>query len=163
LLVDGRTKEFATGAAHDVTDRMFVVQRAYRLNDLLPNESGPAKWRWQRGGWLLVDRLTGKVQSVALAAFDAYASEVSWFRDYAAYCGLSDDRSAAFAVVVQLGKRKPLFKKAVEANRPCAAPLWSRAPARVTFDATGQPKFTFKVQTHAVDIVAAEDEEAGEN
>src|SRR5437016_12679668 len=33
LLVDGRMKEFTTGAAHDVTERVFVVQRAYRLND----------------------------------------------------------------------------------------------------------------------------------
>ena len=36
LFVDGRTKEFTTGTAHDVTDRVFVVQRVYRLNDLLP-------------------------------------------------------------------------------------------------------------------------------
>jgi hypothetical protein len=163
LLVDGRTKEFTTGAAHDVTERMFVVQRAYRLNDLLPDESGPARWQWQRGGWMLVDRISGKVQSIALPAFDAYASEVKWFRDYAAYCGVSDDASKVFALVIQLGRRKPLLKKAVEAIRPCAAPLWARTPIRVTFDSLGEPKFTFKVRTLAVDLVTAEDEEAGEN
>ena len=99
LLVDGRTKEFTTGAAHDVTDRLFVVERAYRLNDLLPNDSGPARWQWQRGGWMLVDRISGKVQGIALPAFDAYGSEMSWFRDYAAYCGMSDDGSKVFALV----------------------------------------------------------------
>jgi hypothetical protein len=45
LFVDGRAKEFTNGTAHDVTDRMFVVQRAYRLNDLLPQEAGPNRWR----------------------------------------------------------------------------------------------------------------------
>src|ERR1051326_2631221 len=48
LFVDGRAKEFTTGAVHDVTDRLFVVQRAYRLNDLLPQETGPSRWRWER-------------------------------------------------------------------------------------------------------------------
>ena len=84
LFVDGRTKEFTTGTAHDVTDRIFVVQRVYRLNDLLPQEAGPNRWRWERGGWLLVDRISGRAQPVPLPAFDAYYSEVSWFRDYAA-------------------------------------------------------------------------------
>ena len=36
VFVDGRTKEFTTGTAHDITDRLFVVRRAYRLNDQLP-------------------------------------------------------------------------------------------------------------------------------
>jgi len=66
LFVDGRTKEFTTGAVRDVTDRMFVVQRAYRLNDLLPQEAGPSRWRWERGGWLLVDRIGGRLQPVLL-------------------------------------------------------------------------------------------------
>jgi hypothetical protein len=166
LLVDGRTKEFTTGPAHDVTDRMFVVQRAFRLNDSLPGENAPARWRWERGGWLLVDRASGRVQSIALPAFAAYYSQVSWFRDFAAYCGLSDDASQRLAVVVQLGRRKPLLKKSMAeksgANAPCPAPLWSRAPARVSFDAPGEPKFTFTVRSQAVDLVL-EEADAGEN
>src|SRR6476659_3852438 len=112
LFVDGRTKEFTTGMAHDVTDRIFVVQRVYRLNDLLPQETGPNRWRWERGGWLTVDRISGRVQPIILPVFDAYYSEVSWFRDYAAYCGVADDGEKVFSMVVQLGKRRPLLKKA---------------------------------------------------
>lgn len=166
LIVDGRTKEFTTGPAHEVTDRVFVVQRAYRLNDLLPQETGPARWRWERGGWLLVDRVSGRVQTIALPAFDGYNSQVSWFRDFAAYCGFSDDGSKQFAVVAQLGKRKVLLKRSVAeksgARAPCPAPSWSRAPARVTFDAPGEPKFTFTVRSQAVDLVIEEADE-GEN
>jgi hypothetical protein len=77
LFVDGRTKDFTAGTVHDVTDRLLVVQRVYRLNDLLPQEAGPDRWRWERGGWLLVDRISGRLQTVPLQAFDAYYSEVS--------------------------------------------------------------------------------------
>ena len=38
LLVDGRVSEWTTGDAHDVTDRSFVVRRALRINDSLPND-----------------------------------------------------------------------------------------------------------------------------
>ncbi len=164
--MDGRTKEFTTGPAHDVTERLFVAQRAYRLNDLLPQESGAARWRWERGGWLLVDRASGRVQTIALPVFAPYYSEISWFRDYAAYCGVSDDGEKAFTVVAQLGKRKPLLKKVEKDNgdgtsQNCPAPLWSRAPARVTFAPPGEPKFTFTVKSHAVDVAIDDVDEAG--
>src|SRR6202041_2997475 len=64
LIVDGVVKEWTTGEAHDVTDRSFVVRRAMRLNDALPgDQSAAAKghWVWQRGPWLMVDRVTGRV------------------------------------------------------------------------------------------------------
>ncbi len=48
LLVDGRVKEYATGAPHEVTDRLFVVRRAFRVNDGLPEDAAP-RWQWQRG------------------------------------------------------------------------------------------------------------------
>jgi len=60
LSIDGRVKEYALGAPHEVTERLFVVRRAFRMNDSLPDDPGP-RWQWQRGGWLLVDRLTGRV------------------------------------------------------------------------------------------------------
>ena len=50
LFVDGKTKEFTLGAAHEITERIFVVQRIFRVNDSLPQESGPARWRWEKGG-----------------------------------------------------------------------------------------------------------------
>src|SRR5437899_490842 len=42
LLVDGQIKEYAAGPAHEVTDRLFVVRRVYRVNDTLPSDSGKA-------------------------------------------------------------------------------------------------------------------------
>ena len=39
LLLDGVQKEWTTGDAHDVTDRGFVVRRAIRLNDALPDDA----------------------------------------------------------------------------------------------------------------------------
>src|ERR1700757_3291931 len=69
LLVDGRVKEYAAGTPHEVTERLFVVRRAFRVNDSLPEDS-TLRWQWQRGGWLLVDRLTGRVSSISLPEFD---------------------------------------------------------------------------------------------
>src|SRR5690348_11675678 len=82
LYVDTRLKEYTLGPPHDVTERLFVVRRAFRLNDNLPADNSPApRWQWQRGGWLLVDRVTGRVSQVALPEFDAFYSQAIWFRD----------------------------------------------------------------------------------
>ncbi|HZP17297.1 MAG TPA: hypothetical protein VFB00_04995 [Terriglobales bacterium] len=163
LLVDGRSKEFTVGPAHEVTDRTFVVQRAYRLNDSLPQETGATRWRWERGEWLLVDGTTGTIHQITLPAFDPYLSVVSWFRDYAAYCTVAGDGKKSVALLVQLGKRKPLLKQtlgdlgAASSSVPaCPAPVWQRSPARVTFEqATGQ-KITFTVTGRAVETAPAE-------
>ena len=47
LVVDAVVKEWTTGDAHDVTDRSFVVRRAIRLNDALPND----KWDFNTATW----------------------------------------------------------------------------------------------------------------
>ena len=39
LYLDTKLKENTTGPAHDITDRVFVIRRAYRVNDSLPTES----------------------------------------------------------------------------------------------------------------------------
>ena len=53
LFIDGKLKDFTTGDTHDITDTVFVVRRAFRVNDSLPTEPRKApKWMWQRGGWL---------------------------------------------------------------------------------------------------------------
>ena len=39
LLIDAHIKEFTLGPPHEVTDRLFVVRRAFRVNDSLPQES----------------------------------------------------------------------------------------------------------------------------
>jgi hypothetical protein len=112
LLVDTRLKEYTTGSPHELTDRLFVVRRAFRVNDALPNENA-ARWQWQRGGWLLVDRLTGRVSQLNLAEFDPFYSTTSWYRDYVAYCGVSEDGKKLFAIVAQVGRHKPVLKKEV--------------------------------------------------
>jgi hypothetical protein len=150
LLIDGRTREFTVGASHEITDRLFVVRRAYRINDALPDETRkPQLWIWRLGGWMSVDRQTGHVAQLNLPAFDGDASEASWYRDYAAYCGASDDGSKNYLIVSQLGKRKPILRKEISAAS-CAAPTWERSPSRVTFIAAGE-KTSFVVHAHGAD------------
>ena len=87
-----------------MTDRLIVVRRAFRLNDALPEEATSIpNWRWQRGGWLLVDRITGHVSPINLPEFDAFYSKAAWYRDYVAYCGVSDDGKNLYAVVAHWG------------------------------------------------------------
>src|SRR5215471_3266573 len=166
LIVDGRTREYTLGAPHDITERLFVVRRAFRVNDSLPDDS-TARWQWERGGWLLVDRLTGCVSALNLPEFDAFYSDAAWYRDYVAYCGVGDDGKKAYAVVAQLNRRKPVLKKVVtevvldnaSPDSICAAPGWQRGPARVTFAPVGGAKQTFAIRGQIVDIVNDDDEE----
>src|SRR5689334_20314599 len=99
LYADGRLKEHTTGPARDITDRVFVVRSVYQVNDALPEEKQP-RWRWQLGGWISVDRSTGRVVSLKMPEFDSDYSEVSWYRDYAAYSGVSEDGKKIYGVVV---------------------------------------------------------------
>lgn len=167
LFVDARMREFTVGEPHDITDRLFVVRRAYRVNDTLPADEAKRKvWRWQRGGWLLVDRLTGSVKQLALPEFDTYYSTASWFRDYVAYCGLSDNADKLYAMVMEVGRRKPVVKRALGSpqtnNQPdseCAAPEWSRRPTSVTFAAASKEKISFTVRGRLAEIQTLEREE----
>ncbi len=170
LIVDGRVKEYAVGPQHEVTERLFVVRRAFRVNDSLPEDPSP-RWQWQRGGWLLVDRLTGHIAPINLPEFDVFYSAASWYRDYIAYCGVADDGKKTFAIVAQIGRRKPVLKKPLSDNgvaddaapdSACPAPSWQRSPVRVSFEPAGIPKQTFAIRGHVVDVVndAEEEEEA---
>ena len=159
LIIDGKAREHTTGAVHEVTDRFFVVRRAIRLNDALPQDARNPQWIWQLAVWLVIDRQTGRVTALNLSAFDSETSEASWYRDYAAYCGASDDGAKAYMVVSQLGRRKPLLRK--EYTGPtCAAPRWERSPSRVTFTAAGE-KTSFVVHAHSANLQPepAEDED----
>jgi len=170
LMVDGRVKEYVLGTPHEVTDRLFVVRRAFRVNDSLPAESGP-RWLWQRGGWLLVDRTTGRVSPINLPEFDAFYSAASWYRDYVAYCGVSDDGRRIVAIVVQLGRRRPLLNKPLSndgvpdgavPDSACTPPLWQRTPVQVSFESAGGEKQTFAIRGHVVDAVSDEEEEGSQ-
>lgn len=158
LVVDGRVREYTSGIPHDVTDRLFVIRRARRINDSLPGEAGPRdRWIWQLEGWISVDRLTGHVAQLNLPAFDPDLSQVNWYRDYAAYCGSSDDGSKMYMMVFQLGKRKPILKKEFS-GAACSAPAWERNPSRVTFN-TGGEKSSFAVRAHGTALQAESNNE----
>src|SRR6478735_10106303 len=159
LIIDGRTREYTTGLLHEVTDRLFVVRRAYRINDALPEEKKPQQWIWRLDGWISVDRQTGHVAQLNLPSFDGDTSEASWYRDYAAYCGASDDGSKSYLMVSQLGRRKPILKKEYP-GPACAAPKWERSPSRVTFTTAGE-KTTFAVHAHSADLQPDTAEEEG--
>jgi hypothetical protein len=152
LFVDDRQKEWTTGEIHDVTDRTFTVRRALRLNDSLPNDGAP-HWIWQPGPWLSVDRVTGHITVLHLPDFDFTVSDVVWFRDYAAYCGISTAaKGGLYAVVAQLGARRPVVQKQIgkwpEADHfipVCQPAQWQRLPTRVTLKPTGGEAATYDV------------------
>lgn len=160
LYVDGKLKEFTTGPSRDITDRAFVVRRVYRVNDQLPSDPKQSpKWKWQRGGWLLVDRPTGRVSELRLPEFDPFYSAASWYRDYVAYCGVSGDAEKVYAVVAQIGVKKPLVRqelgRAHGGDMPdseCDAPTWQRPPVRVTIIPKEGEPVTFAIQRHAVEV-----------
>ncbi len=167
LIIDGVLKEWTTGDAHDITDRSFVVRRVIRLNDALPSDkpdpkpaaisaTGASRWVWQRGPWLLVDRATGHITALHLPDYDPGVSQVSWFRDYAAYCGVTASGKSLYAVVAQVAARKPVLAARLAAfdaaNRTanqtapvCAAPDWQREPLRVTFHPAGKDAVSYNI------------------
>jgi hypothetical protein len=152
LLVDGVQREWTVGEVHDVTDRTFVIRRALRIDDSLPAE--PAKWTWQPGPWLTVDRVTGHITALHLPDFDPEVSDVVWFRDYAAYCGIAATarNGGLVAIVAELGGRKPAVQKVIgpwpqaqRAHPVCAPAVWQRTPMRATIQPTGGQPVTFDV------------------
>ncbi|MGC9198100.1 MAG: hypothetical protein ACP5E5_04075 [Acidobacteriaceae bacterium] len=165
LNVDGLRREWTMGEVHDVTDRTFVVRRALRINDSLPSE--PVHWAWQPGPWLMVDRLTGHITALHLPAFDPLISDVRWFRDDAAYCGVSTGgKGGVVAVIAQLGARRPIVEKLLArwpqsgsanpgphpdeqpgsaGDSVCAPAIWQRNPMRATLQVAGGQPVTFDV------------------
>lgn len=143
LIVDDKVREWTTGESHAITDRSFVVRRALRLNDALPGDKAE-HWIWQRGPWLMIDRVKGSVTALHLPDYDPAVSTVVWFRDYAAYCGLTASGKQVYAVVAQIAARKPVMAKKLSPwtpgeNQPppCGASVWQREPLRVTFQPSG--------------------------
>jgi hypothetical protein len=100
----------------------------------------------------LVDRVTGRVTALRLPDYDPGVSQVSWFRDYAAYCGLTPSGKSLYAVVAQIGARKPVLAKKLAAfdaeNHPdlvCAPPDWQREPLRISFHPTGSDAVSYDI------------------
>jgi hypothetical protein len=151
LVVDGLQKEWTLGEVHDITDRTFVIRRAIRINDSLPAES--VRYAWQPGPWLMVDRVSGHISALHLPDFDPLVSDVVWFRDDAAYCGIaSTAKGGIVAIITQLGARKPIVQKllapwpqSAATNPVCAPAIWQRTPMRATLQLTGAPPVTYDV------------------
>lgn len=179
LLIDGVVKEWTTGEAHDVTDRSFVVRRVLRINDVLPTDKPEVKsaekpaapvllsaWVWQRGPWLLVDRVTGHIVALKLPDYDPGVSQLAWFRDYGAYCGVTASGKSLYAVVAQVAGRKPLLAKKLSAfdpeNHPqpvCELPVWQREPLRVTFHPAGGEAIGYDLAPGSAVLVEDSEEE----
>ena len=167
LLVDGAVKEWTTGEAHDVTDRSFVVRRVLKLNDSLPDDkAGQAHWVWQRGPWLLVDRVSGHVTALKLPDYDPGVSQVVWFRDYAAYCGVTASGKSLYAVVAQLTVRRPVLAKKLSAFETdgnvapaCGEAEWQRDPMRITFHPAGKDAVSFDLVPGSAVLVEESDDE----
>jgi hypothetical protein len=167
LVVDGQVKEWTTGESHEVTDRTFVVRRAVRLNDALPGDKPTAAkehWVWQRGPWLLVDRTSAHVTALKLPDYDPGVSQVRWFRDYGAYCGVTASGKSLYAVVAQLAARKPVLAKKLSAYDPqgpvsCGTPEWQRDPLRVTFHPAGRDPASFDIVAGSAVLVEDSEDE----
>ena len=165
LIVDDKPREWTVGEMHEVTDRTFVIRRAFRINDSLPGE--PAHWAWQPGPWLQVDRASGHITPLHLPSFDAQISEVVWFRDYAAYCGLIPTlKGGLVAVIAELGARKPIAQHTLATwpletppHPVCVAAQWQRTPMRATLALTGGTPITFDVAGTSSLIEEGEGEE----
>jgi len=109
-------------------------------------------WVWQRGPWLLVDRVTGHIAALKLPDYDPGVSQVVWFRDYGAYCGVTASGKSLYAVVAQVEARKAVLAKKLSAfdaeshpNPVCGLTDWQREPLRVTFHPTGREAASFDV------------------
>ena len=79
-------------------------------------------------------------------------SQVSWFRDYAAYCGVTASGKSLYAVVAQVAARKPVLAKKLTGfnaeshpDQVCGQPDWQREPLRITFHPAGATGVSFDV------------------
>jgi len=102
--------------------------------------------------------------------FSVPHSAASWYRDYVAYCGVSDDGKKTFAMVAQISRRKSVLKKPLSndgvpenaaPDSACPAPAWQRRPVRVSFEQAGGTSQTFAIGGHVVDLVNDVEEEEG--
>lgn len=156
LYLRGNIERFITGEPYEVDERYFVVRDAYRIEDVPPQNprAEGLRWQWQRGGWLWVDRRSGRVRDLDLPHFDPYYSEAAWYRDYAAYCGLDRNGEMVLAVVTQANKRRPVLLQQLgqasglpQPDSECGTPQWSVAGGelRVTFDPRFRGQLTYSV------------------
>src|SRR5437868_12421365 len=130
--------------------------------------------RWDRSrSWLPCELLVFTrrmvcVSAVNLPKIDPFYSVESWYRDYAAYCGLAEDGTKISAMVAQLGTKKPVLRKIVGnakasdvPDSECAPPKWQRDPTRVTFEPAGREALSFEVRGHSADLAETSEKNDG--
>jgi hypothetical protein len=129
--------------------------------------SAAEHWVWQRGPWLLVDRVTGHAVALKLPDYDPGVSRVSWFRDYGAYCGVTASGKSLYAVVAQVAARKAVLGKKLGAFDPenhaapvCGPAEWQREPLKVTFHPAGKEAVSFEVVPGSAVLVEDAGDEA---
>src|SRR5208283_4845395 len=113
------------------------------------------------------DRETGKVEALKLPDYDPGVSQVSWFRDYAAYCGLTASGKSLYAIVAQVAARKPVLARKLAvfdaANPPapaCTPPDWQREPLRITFHPAGTDAVSYDIVPGSAVLVEDTGDEA---
>jgi hypothetical protein len=60
LNLDGRSREFTVGEPHDIADKVFIVRRAYRMNEAPTNQP---EWKWHSA------KIGGELYSVPVSGF----------------------------------------------------------------------------------------------
>jgi hypothetical protein len=87
-----------------------------------------------------------------LPDYDPGVSQVAWFRDYGAYCGVTASGKSLYGVVAQVAARKAVLAKKLSpfdveshAEPVCAPAEWQREPLRVTFHPAGKEAASFDV------------------
>jgi hypothetical protein len=163
LLLRGSIERFVTGQPHPLDERYFVVRTAYRVEDVAPEDPSGLRWQWARGGWVQVDRRSGRVRDLSLPDFDPYYSEAAWHGDYAAYCGLNKDADEVLAVVARAGSRRPVLRvrlgeaSGLEApDSECTQPRWWGTPdgeTRVTFVPRDKSELTYGIHGDTAEFI----------
>jgi hypothetical protein len=104
--------------------------------------------------------------ALKLPDYDPGVSQVSWFRDYGAYCGVTASGKSLYAIVAQVAARKPVLAKKLGAldvaHRPdavCAAAEWQREPLRITFHPAAKDAVSFDLVPGSAVLV----EDAGDD
>jgi hypothetical protein len=79
---------------------------------------------------------------------------------------VSPTTAKLFAIVFQVGRRKPVLKNSLgdaggddAPDSECPAPVWERRPVRVTLEPDENQKSTYSVRGHPADLVSDDEAE----
>jgi hypothetical protein len=111
--------------------------------------------------------VTGHVIALKLPEYDPGVSQVSWFRDYGAYCGVAASGKSLYAMVAQVAARKAVLQKKLggfdaqsHADPVCGLAEWQREPLKITFHPGGRDAVAFDVVPGSAVLVEDSEDEA---